>query len=82
MTTTVVVEPLPKPLKNFLVGMPVLVKEKYIGYWPGIIDTPKEGMVKKPWLMRVKKQVVFLLGFADHTWIVEDKIFDYQASIQ
>ena len=45
-----------------------------------MIDTPKEGMVKKPWLRRVKKQVVFLFGMADYTWISEDKIFDYQGN--
>lgn len=78
VTTTVVLDPLPEPLKKFSRGMPVVVKYKQLGHWPGMIDTAKEGMVKKPWLTKVKKQVVFLFGFADHTWINEDKIFDYQ----
>ena len=76
VTTTVVLDPLPEPLKSFHGGMPVLAKYKQLGYWPGMIDTPKEGMVKKPWLRKVKKQVVFLFGIADHTWITEDKIFE------
>ena len=82
VTTTVTIDPLPEPLKEFHVGMPVIVKYKNLGYWPGMIDTPKEGMVKKPWLKKVKKQVVFLFGLADHTWIREDKVFDYQGSTQ
>ena len=78
VTTTVVLDPLPEPLKTFPLGMPVVVKYKQFGYWPGMIDIAREGMVKKPWLTKVKKQVVFLFGYADHTWINEEKIFDYQ----
>ena len=80
VTTTVIMDDLPEPLKDFHEGMPVVVKYKHLGYWPGMIDTPKDGMVKKPWLSKVKKQVVFLFGLADHTWIREDRIFGYQGN--
>ena len=78
ISTTVILDPLPEPSKTFHKGMPVVVRYKQLGYWPGIVDTPQEGMVKKPWLTKVKKQVVFLFGLADHTWINEENIFDYQ----
>ena len=32
VTTTVVLDPLPEPLKDFHGGMPVLVKYKQLGY--------------------------------------------------
>ena len=82
ITTVVVVDPLPEPIKDFNPGMPVLVKYKNIGYWPAMISTAQNGMVKNPWLRKVKKQVVFLFGFADHAWIGEDKIFHYQGNDQ
>ena len=78
ISTTVILDPLPEPSNTFYKGMPVVVRYKQLGYWPGIVDTPQEGMVKKPWLTKVKKQVVFLFGLADHTWINEESIFDYQ----
>ena len=68
----------PCPVKDFKYGLPVWAKVNYFKFWPGVIDVPQEGMVQRPWLTRVKKQVVYFFGFLDYLWVDERNIIPYQ----
>ena len=83
LTTTLVMEEkkpkfMPVPVKDFKYGLPVWAKVNYFKFWPGIIDVPQKGMVQRPWLTGVKKQVVYFFGFLDYLWVDERNIIPYQ----